>query len=183
MKFESMRAFQCMRDILDNSPIFACLSGTIDRFVNFDYATLCSCHGAFILLVQRPRKNNVGEARRVVEEEINRHVELEFLESAPDKVIVRQRDDGIERDRKQSANFVAIDLPDYFVSVHAGFWQFFGVYAPDTRNVCPMLRVADLPHAWQLIAFLAVLAPTLTVPLPGDRRVTAAFASNTPGCE
>src|SRR5208282_2852803 len=146
-------------------------------------ATLCSRHDPLIFLLQRTGKNNVRIAGRIAEEEINRYIKLELLERAVDKIVVRQRNDRIETDRKQSTNFVAIDLAEDFVSVHAGCRQFLGIHSPNTRNVCTVLRVADVAHPWQLVALLAMFTSTLTVALPGDRSVTAAFAADPSRCQ
>src|ERR1700736_5504042 len=112
-----------MRNILDNPPILTSLPRTIDCFVDLDNAALGRRHDPLVFLLQRTRKNNVRIACRIVKEKINRYVKLELLERALDKVVIRQRDNRIERDRKQSANFAAIDLSEDLISVHAGFRQ------------------------------------------------------------
>src|SRR6185503_15262949 len=101
-------------------------------------------------------------------EEINGGVELELLERTSDEGVVRQRDFRVEADRQQALDLAGIDLPEQFIGVDARTRQILFVDVPDRRDVPTMVGIADVAPAWQLIAFLSVLASALAVGLAGD---------------
>ena len=120
-----------------------------------------------------PGKHDVGVPRRVVEEEIDGGVELELLQAARDERVVGQRDLRVEADRESALDLARVDLAEQLVGVDAGPGQVLFVDAPDAGDVAAMLRVADVAPAGQLIAFLPVLAPALSVGLADDGAVAA----------
>ena len=127
----------------------------------------------FVLLVQAARQHDVRVPGRVVEEEVDRGVELQLLEAARDEGVVRQRDLRVEADREQPLDLAAIDLAEQLVGIDAGAGQLLLVDPPDAGDVAPMLRVADVAPARELIALLPVLAAALPVGLADDRAVAA----------
>ena len=72
--------------------------------------------------------------RRFVQEEIYRHVKLQLFQSLPDEVVVGQRNQRVETQRKQSFDFAAINFANQFVSVHARTGHFFFINAPDVGD-------------------------------------------------
>ena len=119
--------------------------------------------------------------RRLVEEEVDGHVEIEFLQGAGDEGVVGQRHLGIEAQRQQTADFAAVDLAKDLVGVHTGVGQFLGIDAPDTGDVGAVFGVFDVAHTGKLVALLAVFAAALAVGLSGDGAVAAALAADAPG--
>ncbi len=128
-----------------------------------------------------PGKDDVGMPGRLVEEEIDGDVELQFLQHPLDEVAVRQRHLGVEADAEQAADFAAVDLAEDLVGVHAAVRQFRRIDAPHLGDVGAVLRVLDVAAAGQLIALLAVFASALAVALAGDGGVAAALAADAAG--
>src|SRR5262245_4915567 len=103
--------------------------------------------------------------RGLVQEEIDRDIELQLLERARDEGVVGQRDLRVEADRQQPLDLARIDLPKQLVGVHAGSWQLLLVDAPERGDVPPMVGIADVAAAGKLVALLAVFASALAVGL------------------
>src|SRR5262249_2040972 len=77
-------------------------------------------------------------------------------------------------------DLAGVDLAEHLVAVDPGPRKLVGGHAPDPGHVGAMLGVREVPHARELVALLAVLAPALSVRLPGDRPVAAALAAEPP---
>jgi hypothetical protein len=160
------------------------LAGRIDRLIDLDDAPLDLGDGSFIFFLEAARQDDVGVARRIVKEEVDGHVELEFLERACDERVVRQRHFRIETNRQQSLDLAGVDLSEQLVGVNTWARQVLFVDLPDAGDVATMFGVADVAPAWQLIAFLAVFPSALSVRLPGDRcrsRSSAYRCGRSPG--
>src|SRR5437867_3456301 len=52
---------------------------------------------------------------------------------------------------------------------------------PDLGDILAMLRVLDVAIAGELVALVAVFSPALSVPLPGDGPIPAAWTSEASG--
>ena len=178
---ESLRAAERARQILDDPPVLSGLAGAVDGLIDLDDAAFDLRDGAFILFVKTARQHDVGVAGGVVEEEIDRGVELQLLETPRHEVVVGQRHFRIETDRNQSLDLAGVDLAEHLVGVYAGPRQFRFVDPPDAADVTPVLRVRDVAPARKLIALLAVLAPALAVGLADDGAVAAVGTADTPG--
>ena len=137
--------------------------------------------GAFVFFLERTRQHDVRVARALAHEEVDGDVEVELLERLPDEVVVGQRDDRVEADAQQPLDLAAVDLADDLVGIDAGLREIGRIHPPHAGDVGAMLGIGEVASAGQLIAFLAVLAPTLAVGLSGDRRVAAVRAADAPG--
>src|SRR4029079_5844217 len=151
---EAVRPSQRRGDVLDDAPVLPRLAWTVDRLVDLDDAALDLRDGPFVFFVQTPRQHDLGVPCRVVQEEVDGGIELEFLETARHEGIVGKRDLRIEADRDQRLDLAAIDLAEEFVGIDAGSRQFAFVDPPDAGDVAAVIRVADVSQAWQLIALL-----------------------------
>ena len=118
--------------------------------------------------------------RRVVQEEIDRGVELELVEAARDEVLSGSETFGLKQIESSALDLAAIDLAEQLVGIDAGTGQLRLVDAPDTGDVAAVLGVADVAPAGQLIALLSVLAPALPVRLADDRAVAALRLADAP---
>ncbi len=97
-KREPVRPAQRRGDVLNDPPVLPRIARRIDRLVDLDDAAFDLRDRPFIFFLQRAGQHDVGMSGRVVEEEIDRHVELELLQHAGDEIVVRQRYQGIEAD-------------------------------------------------------------------------------------
>ena len=64
------------------TPVLPRLAGAVDRLVDLDDAALDLRDGALVFFLQAAGQDDVGVAGGVVEEEVDRDVELELLEAA-----------------------------------------------------------------------------------------------------
>src|SRR5262245_54391845 len=170
---EACRTLQRDRNVLDDPPVLARLSGTRHRLVDLDDAAFDLCDRPFILLVKAAGQDDVGVTRRVVQEEIDRRVELQLVETASDEVVVGERDLRIEADRQQPFDFAAIDLAEHLVGIDTWSGQLAFLNAPDAGNVAAMLGIGDVTPPGQLIALLPVLTTALAIRLTDDGAVAA----------
>ena len=97
---EAVRTAQRGGDVLNDPPVLARLARTIHRLVDLDDASFDLRDRALVFLVQAARQHDVGMAGGVVQEEVDRDVELELVEAAGDERVVGQRDLRIEADRR-----------------------------------------------------------------------------------
>ena len=162
-----------LRDVLDDAPVLARLTGAVHGLVDLDDAPFDLGDRAFVLLLEAARQDDVGVPRRVVHEEVDGGVELQLFETARDKGIVRQRHFRVEADREQALDLAAVDLAEQLVGIHAGARELLLIDPPDPGDVAPMLGVADVPPAGELIAFLPVFATALSIRLADNRAVAA----------
>src|SRR5262249_47969308 len=130
-------------------------------------------HRPFVLFLKAAGQDDVCVPRCVVQEEVDRDVELQLLERTRDERVIRQRNLGIETDRQQSFDFAGVDLAKQLVGIDARAGQIFLVDTPDLSDVTPMFGVADVAPTRKLIALLPMLASALAVGLAGDRAVSA----------
>ena len=72
-----MRTSEGFGDVLNDLPVLPGVSGRIDRLVYLDDPSFDLRDDAFVLLMQRTRKNDVGVMRRLAEEEVDDREELE----------------------------------------------------------------------------------------------------------
>jgi hypothetical protein len=114
-----VRPPQRRSEVLDDAPVLSRLAGTVDRFVDLNDAAFDLSYGAFVLLVEATRQDDVSMPRRVVQKEVDGGVELELLEAARDERVVGKRDFRVEADRQQRLDLAAIDLPEQLVGVDA----------------------------------------------------------------
>src|ERR1019366_3655057 len=80
---------------------------------------------------------------------------------------VRQRDRRIETNRQQALDLAVMNRIHDFLSGVAGLRQILRLDTPDTGHVLASSGIMDRTRARQLVAFLAVLAASLTVALAG----------------
>ena len=106
-------------------------------------------HGAFLLLMQRAGKNDIRVVRGFVEEKIDRAVEFQLLQRLADHVVVGQGDDWIEANRDEPFDLAPVNCLHEFICGEPFARQFFFVDAPDLADVTPVLRVFDVPVAWE----------------------------------
>ena len=76
------------------------LARAVDRLVDLDDAAFDLRHRALVFFLQAAGQHDVGVARGVVEEEVDRDEELELVEAARDERVVGQRDLRVEADRR-----------------------------------------------------------------------------------
>src|SRR5688572_3700611 len=119
-KGEPMRPVQRLRNVLNDTPIFPRFTGTLHGLVNLDDAALGGCDYAFVFFLQRTGQDHIRIMRAVIEEEIDHDVEFQLLKHAPDKIIVRQRDNRVEAYRQEPGDFAAIDLAEHLIGIDAG---------------------------------------------------------------
>src|SRR5581483_6088020 len=100
------------RDVLDNPPVLSRLAGAVDRLVDFDDTALHLRDRAFVLLLEAAGQDDVGVARRVVEEKVDGGVELQFLEGALNERAVGQRHLWVEADRQQAPDLAGLDFSE-----------------------------------------------------------------------
>ena len=91
-------AAQRLGDVLDDPPVLPRIAGRVDRLVDLDHPALGAGDHAFVLLVQRAGQHDVGVPGGLVQEEVDRDVELQLLQHPPDEVVVGQRDQRVEAD-------------------------------------------------------------------------------------
>jgi hypothetical protein len=60
--------------------------------------------------VQRSGQDHVGRVGGLVQKEVDRHIKLQLLKHASDKVVVRQLDDRVESQAKKPLDLAAVDL-------------------------------------------------------------------------
>src|SRR5690606_6024375 len=82
LEVEAAAAAERVRDVLDDAPVLARVARRIDGPVDLDDAALDLRHGALVLLLERAREHDVGVARGLAQEELDRDEELELLERA-----------------------------------------------------------------------------------------------------
>src|SRR4029453_13516265 len=136
-------------------------------------------HGAFLLLMQRASKNDIRVVRGFVEEKINRAVEFQLLQRLADHGVVGQGDDWIEANRDEPFDLAPVNRLHELICGEPFARQVFFVDAPHLADVTPVLRVFDIPVAWELIAFMAVLPRPLAISWAGDRGVAPMRLANT----
>src|SRR6478735_7744225 len=160
-----MRTPERLGNVLDDAPILTRLARTVDCLVDLDDPPFDLGDRPFVLFVQAARQHDVRVPGRVVEEKIDSGVELQLLETARDEGVVRQRHLRVEADREQTFDLTAIDLAEQFIGINAGAGQLLLIDPPDSGDVAPMLRVADVAPAGELIALLSVFATALAIRL------------------
>src|SRR5690554_2339630 len=170
-------ATQRAGNILNDRPIPARLARALDRPVDLDNAPLKLRDRALVLLLQRPRQDDIGKTSGLVEEEVDRNVEVELLEHAPDEVVIGKRNHRVKANAQQALDLPTIDEAEDLVGIGAGLGQLLGSHVPEFGDMRAMLGIAKVAPSRKLVAFLAVLAPALAVSLPGDRAVAAVFAA------
>ena len=138
---------QCFGNVLNDPPILPCVARAVNGFIDLDDAALGGCHRAFVFFVQRTGQDDVGVARRLVEEKINRHVEVELFQLRPHIIVVRQRDHRIEAETQQPFDLAALDLAEDLIGIHARLGQFIRCHAPDSRNVGAMFGIRQVATA------------------------------------
>ncbi len=174
---ETARPSQRVRDVLDDAPVLARLPRAVDRLVDLDDTSLDLCHRPFVFLLEATGKHDVRVPGGIVQEEVDGGEELQLVEAAGDERTVRERHFRVEADRQQPFDLPAIDFSEQLVGVDTRTRQILLINAPHARDVPAVLRVADVTPAWELIAFLAVLATALPVGLSHDGAVaTLRFA-------
>ena len=130
---------------------------------------------AFVFFHQRSRQHEVGIAGGLGHEEVDHGEEFQPTECFADEVAVRQRHGGVEADQKEALDAAVVDRFEQWHRGQAGMRDGRLLDAPHVGDVLAVGRTLDIASAWQLIAFLALFAGALTVALPGDHRVAAAF--------
>ena len=68
-----------------------------------------------------------------------------------------------------------------FLGAVAGLGKFFGLDAPDARNILARGGISERTLAGKLVALLPMLTPALAVALAGNHRGTRALAPNISG--
>src|SRR4029434_10989131 len=170
---ETGRPAERLRNVLDDAPVLPRLTRTVDGLVDLDDASFNLGHRAFVFLLKTARQHDCGVPRRVVQEEVDRGVELELVETTRDEGIVGKRHLRVEADREEPFDLSSIDLAKELIRVDARARKLLLFDAPDARHVAAVLGVADIAPARQLIAFLPMLAAALSVGLANDRAVAA----------
>src|SRR4029450_3896368 len=65
----------------------------------------------------------------------------------------------------------------------ADAWQFVFGHAPALGHDAAVLRIVDISPTWELVTPLAMLPPTLAIPLARDGRVPPARLANLASCQ
>src|SRR4051812_4699674 len=84
-KRKAMWPAQRLRDVLNDAPVLPRIARRIDCLVDLDHSTFDLGDRTFIFFMQRTGQDDVSIAGRVIEEEIDRHEEVEFLQHAGDE--------------------------------------------------------------------------------------------------
>ncbi len=155
-------------------PVHPRLAGRVDSLVDLHDAAFAGGGRAFVLLVQRARKHDVGMVGGLGQEEVDHGVELELVERLGGEPGVGCRHGGVEADRQQALDLPGVDRLDDLLGGDPLARDLVLGAPPHRRDVGAVLRVGDVPIARELIALVAVLPPALAVALPGDRRHAAA---------
>ena len=108
-----------------------------------------------------------------VEEKINAHVKLQFLQRLPDHVVVGQRNQRVEANADESLDFATMNRLHDLVGGEPFAGQLLLVDAPDLADVLAMFGIFDVAVAGKLVALVSVLASALSVALAGDGGVAA----------
>src|SRR5262249_9337305 len=179
-ELEAVRPSERAGDVLDDAPVLTRIPRARDRPVDLDDAPLRGGDRPLVLLLLRPGQHDVRVARGVVQEEVDRDVELETLELGAHEVAVGERHQRVEAHAEQAADLPGGDLAERLVGVDPGVRQRLRVDAPHRRHVGAVLRVLDVAAARKLIALLSVLPAALAVALSRDRRVPAVRPADAP---
>ncbi len=107
---------------------------------------------------------------RFGEEEVDHGVELELVERLAGEVRIGRRHERVEADRQQALDGAVVDRFDQLLRRQALAGDVGFVAVPHLCHRGTVLGVGDVTVAGQLVALVAVLATTLAVALPGDRR-------------
>ena len=92
-----MRPTERAREILDDPPVLPRLARAIDRLVDLDDPPLDLRDRALVLFLQTARQHDIGVTGGVVEEEIDRDVELELLEASVTKLLSGSETFGLKQ--------------------------------------------------------------------------------------
>src|SRR5690606_7044615 len=116
---ESMWTPERAGDVLDDSPVLACIAGTLDGLIDLDDAAFDLRDRAFVFFLQAARQHDVGVARGVVQEEVDRDEEVELLERAGDELVVGQRHLRVAADRDEAFDPARVVLAEELVRLNA----------------------------------------------------------------
>src|SRR5690606_21133179 len=118
-----------------------------------------------------------------VQEEVNRHIKLQFLQGLPHHVVVGQRNYRIKADGDQPLDFSAMNGFYYFVGRKPLARHIFLIYAPYAGDVFPVFGVGNIAVAGELVAFVSVFASALSVALSGDGTIATIGFSYSSGSQ
>ena len=122
-----------------------------DGGIDLDDPPLTAGRGAFVLLVQGSRQDDVGVVAGLREEEVDGRIELEAVERLGGEVGVGSRDGGIEADRDQTLDLPSVYRLDDLLCRDALARDLCLVAAPHRGDVGTVVRVGDVavpPGSW-----------------------------------
>ena len=146
-------------------------------FLPMNYPSFGAAAKAVFLFLKAARQHDIGITGRFREEEINYTEELQLRQSFAGEISVRKRHQRIETEGQERFDFAAMNGFHDFCGGVTRLRKIIRSDAPDPGNVFPRRRIGKRPLARKLIALLSVLAPSLTVALPGDHGRSGAFVS------
>ena len=138
-------------------------------------------HRPVLLGPHRHRQHDVGDGRRLRQEEVTDDEQVERAQAARDAAGVGCGDDRVGADHEQPAWSVArAERVEQFEGRKSRLREIGGVDAPHGRDVGAGLQVAQRAIARQLVGFLSVFASALAVALPREAAEPAAAAADLP---
>src|SRR4029077_15988688 len=116
-------------------------------------------------------------------EEVDDTEEFELLQGFLSEPGIRKGDERIEARGQQCLDLAAMNRFHDLYGGIAGLGNLVGSNSPDLCRVSASFGIVDRTLTGKLVAFLAVFAATLPIPLPGDHRAASAFPTNISGCK
>src|SRR5580704_7775148 len=138
---------------------------------------------AFLFFLQTSRQDHIRVMCGLRHKKIDDAEEFELLQGLHCELGIRKGNKWIEAGGQQCLDLSTMNR---FHDLYGGITclrNLFGSNSPDLCRVCAGFRVADGSLTGKLVAFLAVFAATLPIPLPGDHRAASAFPTNISGCK
>src|SRR5579875_3005811 len=150
VKIEVLPFAQATRQFADNLPVAPRLARGINSLVIFDNAALQRGYSAFVLGPHIARENNIGQFRRLGEEEISHDEEIQVAQRSLDRVLVGQRYHWIGADHEAGANLLAQHGRNHQRGGVASVWQVLLVDTPYLTDIRTIFRVFNLAATGKL---------------------------------
>ncbi len=171
---EVLPAPQALGELHHDLPVGLGVAWAVHGLVDLDDAALGAGGGALVLLVQGRRQHDVRMLGALAEEEVQADEELQLAEGLSGELRVRQGDQRVEAEQQEALDLAGVDGVHDLLGALAHAGQLVVGAAPDGADVLPVLGVADVAVARQLVALVAVFAAALAVALARDGAVAAA---------
>src|SRR5581483_1978037 len=153
---EEVADAEALGDVAHDAPVGPCLAGRLDRLPDPDDTPLDGRRRALVLLVQRAGQHEVGVARGLGEEEVDRDEEVGSLERLAREALVGQRDERVEAEREEAADLAPVQHLHDLRRGRALPRDALLRDAPEPRDVRAVLGVLDVARARELVAALPV---------------------------